>query len=96
MTSKVRYCTYSTAGLFHCVSALANGWRILYVGCVWEGEGILCTKEVRRVHVCVEEGSGWCLCVGCVWCVVLHCPCPRIILYLHPLCRLMVLAMGAM
>ena len=39
--------------------------------CVWEGERILCTKEVRRVCVCVEEGQWVVLvCRVCVVCCV--------------------------
>ena len=40
--------------------------------CVWEGEGILCTKEVRRVRVLVCRGGQWVVlvCRVCVVCCV--------------------------
>ena len=39
--------------------------------CVWEGERILCTKEVRRVCVCIEEEQWVVLvCRVCVVCCV--------------------------
>ena len=88
MTSKVRYCTYNTAELFHCVSALANGWKALYVECVWGGERILCIHNIPSTHtypshfLCMQKK---CVCRGgqlvvlvfrmcVVWCVALSLP----------------------